>query len=241
MTGAISVVLFDLDDTLFAHREAVEAGVAAYRDLLGGDIAAAEHAVEIARWNALEEEHYHRYLTGELPFLGQRRERARAFMAPFGVTLDDAEADSWFNAYVLHYEQNWSLHADTMPCLAALQDRGLRIGLITNGDIVFQTAKIDAVGLTDHLDHVIASGEVGVAKPDPAIFELAAERFNVPVAGACYVGDRLRTDALGAVAAGMLGVWLDRRGIASAEERAEASVAGVPIIHSLSELPALLA
>src|SRR3954470_21353597 len=100
---AVSVVLFDLDDTLFAHREAVEAGVAAYREVLGGDVAAAPHADEIARWNALEEEHYHRYLTGELPFLGQRRERARAFVAPFGSSLDDAQADAWFDSYLVHY------------------------------------------------------------------------------------------------------------------------------------------
>ena len=40
---------------------------------------AAEH------WNALEEEHYHRYLTGELDYLGQRRARARGFVERHGL------------------------------------------------------------------------------------------------------------------------------------------------------------
>jgi len=234
------VVLFDLDDTLFAHREAVEAGITAYRETLGGPIAAAPLAEEAARWTALEEEQYHRYLAGEFTYLEQRRERSRGFVAPFGVTLSDAEAEAWFEAYRAHYENHWTLHTDALACLDALRARRLQIGLITNGDLAFQTAKITAVGLTDHLDHVIASGEVGVAKPDPAIFELAAARFGVPIEEACYVGDRFRTDALGAAGAGMLGVWLDRHGTATPEELDEASVAGVPVIRSLAALPALL-
>ena len=237
----IRVVLFDLDDTLFAHREAVEAGVAAYREVLGGEIVAAPAADEIARWNALEESQYHRYLAGDLSYLEQRRERSRRFVAPFGVVLSDAEAEAWFDAYRAHYENHWALHPDALACLRMLRERGTAIGLITNGDLAFQTSKIVAVGLTSHLEHVIASGEVGVAKPDPAIFELAAARFGVPVAAACYVGDRFRTDALGAAAAGMFGVWLDRHGVATADERAEASAAGVAVIRSLDELAGLLA
>ena len=60
-------------------------------------------------------------------------------------------------------------------------------------------------------------------------------------AQAAYIGDRLHTDAIGAARAGLLGVWLDRPGIATAEQRAEADAAGVPVIRSLEELPALLA
>jgi putative hydrolase of the HAD superfamily len=71
----ISVVLFDLDDTLFAHRQAVAAGIVAHTRTLGGTARDAEP--EIARWHALEEQHYHRYLTGELDFFGQRRARTR--------------------------------------------------------------------------------------------------------------------------------------------------------------------
>ncbi|HEY4151781.1 MAG TPA: HAD hydrolase-like protein, partial [Pseudolysinimonas sp.] len=57
---------------------------------------------------------------------------------------------------------------------------------------------------------------------------------------AAYIGDRLATDALGASAAGLLGVWLDRPGLATDEQLAAARAAGVRVIHSLAELPALL-
>jgi putative hydrolase of the HAD superfamily len=234
-----SVVLFDLDDTVFAHRESVEAGIAAHRTTLGGALAAADRATEFARWNALEELHYHRYLTGELEFLEQRRERARGFVQPYGFTLDDDAADAWYDGYLVHYETTWMLHADTLPCLEAL--RPARFGVITNGSLEFQMAKIDGVGLTPWLEHVVASGEVGVAKPDPVIFEVACAAFEVTSSDAVYVGDRLHTDAIGAARAGLRGVWIDRHALATEAELAEASAEGVPVIRSLDELPALLA
>ena len=250
MTGAargvgrrIRVALFDLDDTLFAHREAVERGLAEHRAALGGPLAAADDAAESARWYELEEQHYHRYLTGELDFLGQRRARARSFVTPYGLVLEtDDEADAWFDSYLVHYENNWTLHDDTLPCLDALTTgpQPLRIGMITNGDIDFQTAKLRSTGLLPRIEHIVASGSVGVTKPDAAIFVGACEVFGVSPAEAAYIGDRLATDALGASAAGLLGVWLDRAGVATDGQLAAARAAGVPVIRSLTEVPGLL-
>jgi putative hydrolase of the HAD superfamily len=233
------VVLFDLDDTLFAHRESVELGIAAHRSTLGGALAAADRATEFARWNGLEERHYHRYLTGELDFLGQRRERAREFVAPYGVQLEDDAADAWFDAYLVHYRATWILHPDVLPVLETL--RPARFGVITNGHLEFQLAKITETGLLPWLDHVVASGELGVAKPDAGIFAEACRLFEVAASDAVYVGDRLHTDAIGASRAGLRGVWLDRHDLATPAQRAEAAAEGIPLIRSLDELPALLA
>lgn len=237
----IRAVLFDLDDTLFAHRESVEAGILAYRTTLGGALAAAEAASEFARWNALEEEHYHRYLAGEIDYLAQRRARARAFVAPYGVELDDDAALGWFAAYTEHYRQSWTLHDDARRCLASIAPRTL--GIITNGDLAFQTSKVVGTGLDAliPLDNLVASGEVGVAKPDARIFHSAAWQLGATPEHACYVGDRLHTDAIGAARAGLLGVWIDRPGAATPDQLAEAAAEGVHVIRTLDELPALLA
>lgn len=56
-----------------------------------------------------------------------------------------------------------------------------------------------------------------------------------------YVGDRLSTDAIGAASAGLLGVWLDRNGAATVEQLRRARDAGVPVIRTLDELPAIVA
>ena len=229
----IEVVLFDLDDTLFAHSRAVAHGVRAHRLALG---LAGDEASEFARWTALEEHHYHRYLRGELGYQEMRRARARGFVEPLGIDLlADADADDWFADYVALYRTGWQLFDDTLPMLDALSQR---LGIITNAELGFQLGKIEAMGVSDRFEHVVASGEVGHAKPDARIFHAAVQRFGVAASEAAYVGDRLHTDAIGAAEAGLLGIWLDRNATATADDMAAAATAGVHVIHSLSEVAA---
>ena len=229
----IRAVFFDLDDTLFAHRASVARGIVGHIRAVGG-FEAVDDAAAIALWHALEEEHYHSYLAGRLDFEGQRRARARDFAAAHGIALD--APGPWFDDYFERYREAWHLHDDTLPLLAALD--GYTLGIITNGEPDFQQRKLDQVGLS--FPFVIASGGVGFTKPDPRIFALAAAQAGVAASECAYVGDRFETDALGSAAAGMLGVWLDRAARATDAELARAAAAGVRVIHSLDEVPALL-
>ncbi|WP_210480508.1 HAD family hydrolase [Naasia sp. SYSU D00948] len=238
----LRAVLFDLDDTLFAHRSAVDAAILAH--LAASGVAAADPAAVLVRWRALEEHHYHRYLHGELDYLGQRRARAGDFLAEHGGRiLTDEAADAWWTAYLQEYRNAWRLHEDALPCLDALAAAvpGIRFGIITNGELDFQTTKLDAMRLSERMDVVVASADVGVTKPDPRIFEIACERLGVTPGEAAYVGDRLRTDAIGAADAGLLGVWLDRGHEAPDPQLlTEAEALGVVRISGLDELPPLL-
>jgi len=236
------VVLFDLDDTLMAHREAVAAGIVRYMRERAYD---GDERTAARRWHELEEEHYTAYLGGELSFEDQRRARAAAFAREFGEELDSADAASWFAEYFERYRDSWALHPDVVPALDALATGlpGVRFGIVTNGELEFQTAKVVRLALHGRVEHVIASGDLGVAKPDPAIFRAALDRFggSAAVTAAAYVGDRLHTDAIGAARAGLLGVWLNRPGETPAPaETAEAGEAGVLEIRSLDELAPLL-
>ena len=238
------VVLFDLDDTLFAHRAAVANGIRAHVARLGAPYGELDTATTVAFWHDLEESHYHSYLAGHLDYEGQRRSRARDFAARHGVALDDDAASVWFATYFERYVENWALHDDALPCLDELADRipGLRFGLITNGDLAYQTRKVTAVGLDARIDRIVASSELGVVKPDPAIFGHACAAFDVRPAEAAYVGDRLRTDAIGAARAGLTGVWLNRAGVVpDPSEAADARASGVVEIRTLAELPPILA
>lgn len=255
----IEVVLFDLDDTLMAHTRAVDEAIERARAAAGGAFAADDAATVQRRWRELEEVHYTRYLTGELTYLGQRIWRARDLLAPYGIEVDDAEALAWFEAYLVGYRDAWRLFDDVLPALDALDRFGVRYGIITNGDLAFQTDKLTRIGLWDRLDltpvradgsvdeparkgRVIASGELGVTKPDVAIFAAAARAFGVAPAQCAYVGDRVRTDAVGAHDAGMFGIWLDRGSARNpVTDHAEGALpTGVPSIPSLLALPALL-
>ncbi|WP_230671576.1 HAD family hydrolase [Rathayibacter sp. Leaf248] len=237
----LRLALFDLDDTLFQHARAVRKGIVAHATALG-DAYSGEAGEIQRRWYDLEEEHYHRYLAGELDYEGQRRARATAFAADAGVELSPEEASEWFAAYLEQYVAAWTLHDDALPALDRLDAAGVRIGVITNGDLEFQTRKMDAIALSERVEHLIASGEVGVTKPDARIFQVACERFGVAPSDALYVGDRLGTDAIGAARAGLRGIWLDRvGGPEHGRELPEDAVdLSVRQIGSLDELPALL-
>lgn len=234
---AAPVVMFDLDDTLMAHREAVLDGIDGYMRLRAYEpVGAGARRL----WHELEERHYHAYLAGELSFEGQRRARAREFALAHGDALDDDAAGRWFDEYFEHYRAAWRLHDDVAACFAALERGlpGVRFGIITNGELDFQLAKIARLELGGRVEHIVASGDVGVAKPDARIFRLALDRFaaTAPVRSAAYVGDRLRTDAIGAARAGLVGVWLDRHGVSPDEADArDAEAAGVVTATTLVE------
>jgi len=63
-----------------------------------------------------------------------------------------------------------------------------KVGLVTNAtDRLRQD--IDALGLTDHLDFVVNSSEVGFAKPAPEIFKRALEMARAQPIEAVFIDD----------------------------------------------------
>ncbi|AYG05410.1 HAD family hydrolase [Gryllotalpicola protaetiae] len=237
------VVLFDLDATLFDHPGAFRRGILSHVAALGAPYDALAADEIVGAWQVAEDLHFDRYLAGELDYEGQRRARVRDFVERFGGgVLSDDEALDWFRGYYTAYRDAWSAYPEVNDALDALEAAvpGVRFGIITNGELALQARKVEKIGVAPRMEHVIASAEFGAAKPDPRIFAHAVGRFGVSPAAAVYVGDRIRVDALGAAAAGLAGVWIDRdaRGWGDYEE--EAAAAGIRRIMSLTDLPVAL-
>lgn len=91
--------------------------------------------------------------------------------------------------------------ADAADTLAALRDNGCRIGILSNihFDIRPEFAE---VGLLASIDAFVLSGERGIQKPDPAIFELMLKELDTPAEQTLMVGDRFTRDGA-AAAVGM--------------------------------------
>ena len=220
----IEAVFFDVDDTLVDYDRAARAG---FHEVFGAD-------ADFALWLVASDPHFARYGRGEVGFQQMREERTADFLASAGRVVDRATSDEIEARRFALVGRSYELFDDVLPCLQALRDRRVRLGLITNNEPVHQRGKLAQVGLSDGFDVVVISGEVGLAKPDPAIFEYACSAVGVAPHQALHVGDRLDLDALAAAAAGLTGVWLDRRGVH------DGSPLDVPVISGLGDVGPLL-
>ncbi len=99
------------------------------------------------------------------------------------------------------------LYADAVPCLRAVADDGWQVIVGGNQPATFQVL-VEALDLP--VDRVTSSGELGVAKPDPAFFTAVAARAGVEPSACVHVGDRIDNDVVGALASGMTAVHLRR-------------------------------
>ncbi|MEU4774495.1 HAD family hydrolase [Micromonospora sp. NPDC023644] len=82
--------------------------------------------------------------------------------------------------------------------------------VVSNGGARQQEAMIRRTGLDRFVADWVISEEVGVSKPNPRIFALAARRVRLPLRDAWVVGDGPEADIAGAAAVGLPSVWLHR-------------------------------
>jgi putative hydrolase of the HAD superfamily len=88
--------------------------------------------------------------------------------------------------------------------LTKLRRRGLRLGLLTKGDVSVQRRRIEQSGLADLFDVIHV---VDIKTPED--FTLVLDRLGVDPASALSVGNSVRSDVIPALAAGLLAVWID--------------------------------
>lgn len=87
----------------------------------------------------------------------------------------------------------YELFDDVKPFLDGLKARGFRIGIISNFAPTLK-AILENKGILHDFDPVIVSTEVGLEKPDPAIFQLALDRAGLEAKDILYIGDHETND-----------------------------------------------
>ena len=103
-----------------------------------------------------------------------------------------------------------SIDPEAMPVLSALKRDKKTIGLVSNFDHPPHVRRIlSHNGLESIFDTTIISSEVGVKKPDPAIFGLALRQTGISPPDAVYIGDT-EEDVAGAIAAGIHPLFIAR-------------------------------
>lgn len=208
-----AALLLDFDDTLVDNsvvpasvERACHAIAAAVPALSASALLDANSAAWRTYWPDVEQ----RCWLGEMDILDVSREVWRRALVACGHD-DSAIVDLAFDTHHEIGREMDRLFDDVPDFLAALRKAGIAAAVVSNSSVRSQLARLEAVGLSRSFDAVVISGEIGVAKPDRAIFQEALDRLRLPSVDVWHVGDSLSTDVAGAAAAGIRTVWLNRR------------------------------
>jgi putative hydrolase of the HAD superfamily len=237
----LSAVLFDLDDTLHddtaTYRRAAELVAREVGDELGidaGALFAAYVKQADAFWINLAPEHLSTKLVGL---------RARMWLAALrDVGVDDqALAERCGASYNRYRKEHLKLWPGAMELLVTLRERGLKLGLVTNGFAETHREKLVLLNLEDAFDEVFIADEVGMIKPDPRLFRLACERLDATPETSAMVGDRYERDIRGAHDVGLYTVWLNVRDetVPAGGPLPDAIVATIAEVEAALPLPSL--
>lgn len=201
----IRVITLDLDDTLWPVWPTIERAERALCQWLGQHAPRTRDFIEADRQHSLQAR---QAVLAERPELAhnlgrQRLEAIRLLLRQMGD--DPALAEPAYK--VFHAErQRVTLFDDALPALEFLSTRWPVVAL-SNGN-----ADVRRVGLGRYFSAAIAAGEVGMAKPEPRMFELAAEAAGARPDQVLHVGDDAHMDAAGALRVGMQAAWVNRQG-----------------------------
>ncbi|MYJ00173.1 MAG: HAD family hydrolase [Gemmatimonadetes bacterium] len=192
--NAGNAVLFDLDDTLADRDRARDRFFSFLLDTYFPDL-----KPEGTRWSERmdmlrgldrggrgSKAAIHDYLFGERPVMPATSfvELMRSRLATYTSWADGAES-----------------------LLRCLQTRNQPMAVVTNGS-KSQLDKIEVLEASRYFKAVLISGEVGIAKPDPRIFQQALSRLNAAPGQSVFVGDSMEHDIAGARNAGMMTVYI---------------------------------
>ncbi|HSN57138.1 MAG TPA: YjjG family noncanonical pyrimidine nucleotidase [Candidatus Sulfomarinibacteraceae bacterium] len=218
-------IFFDADGTLFDYASAEAAALeGGFRALgLSWDPAYGPlyTGINAAIWLEFER--------GEIDQVRLRTERFERLFAEVGLAADTAE-------FSRCYLEVLARQAALLPGAEAVVRRltgSHEMLLLTNGLAEVQRPRFAAAPIRDCFADVVISEEVGLAKPDPAIFDLALERVGSPERSTVLVvGDSLSSDIAGGAAAGLDTCWFNPEGAGNGH--------GVAPTHEIRRLRQLL-
>ncbi len=234
-------VFFDLYGTLLCYGDMEAAGESWYHAI---------HRELIAGGRAFDEETLIRLceeflLQPEPPVqddgLTVYERRMRVLVGELGVELKVEELRRISEASIAAWHAHTPLDPEAKSVLSELQGR-YKLALISNFDHPPHVHRLlDELALRPFFDAVVVSGDVGVKKPDPAIFIPALEQTGLATDEVLFVGDSPEDDVAGAKAAGLRPVLIRRSlGAAGSPAEPEWTEDGVRVVKRLREVIGLV-
>jgi 2-haloacid dehalogenase len=139
------------------------------------------------------------------PFWDLTRAALRYSARRFGLALDRAAEERLMNQY-----RHLSAFPENREVLQALADRGVRAGILSNGDPEMLGVAVKSAGLAGLLDPVLSVHGVQRYKTDPAAYALGPQALGLPAEQILFVSSNC-WDAIGATWHGYTTLWVNRQ------------------------------
>lgn len=209
----IDMVWIDLDDTLIDFKGASRK---ALRQIYADERLDRFFTSPKAWETSYEKHNYHLWQL----YSGAQVDQATLRMERFRLPLTEADvADEIARAmstrmdpvYLGYLAEASVLLPGAMPLIKSLKGMGLPIGILSNGFTEVQEHKLRVTGLDKVIDIMVLSDEIGINKPNVALFDHAMKRAGQSVPSAqLMIGDNATTDIAGAISAGWNAILYDR-------------------------------
>lgn len=217
-------ILFDVDDTLF-HFDAF-LGLKTMFRTFGVDFSEQDYQHYLPYNKGL----WNQYQNGQISVDELKQQRFQHWAKKLNTSTLVLEAA--FQESMYHICTPFDGADSLLNCLKGRS----KLGIITNGFVQMQKIRLSNAGLLQHFDILVTSEEVGVAKPNPGIFEHTFAKIGLPCRDEILmVGDNLDADILGGIGVGIDTCWLNPKNIA-----APAGISPSYQVSSLFELECLL-
>lgn len=190
----IKAVIFDLDGTLLDRDRSLNQFIRDQYERYSDELRHVEKEQYIERFVELD----HRgYVWKDKVYEQLLKEYAISRLTPEQLLED----------YIHNFQHHCVAFPNVKHVLGELKNRGILLGMITNGFNEFQRLNIRALDIEQYMDAILVSEEEGIKKPEAEIFVRALKKLEVKAKESVYVGDHPNNDVLGARNVGMHAVW----------------------------------
>jgi len=149
-------------------------------------------------------------------------------LASHGIDMPAAEREEILAVY-----HELAVFDDVREGLTRLVNAGYEPYVVSNGTPEMLASMVEHAGIGELVADTISADEIGVYKPNVALYRHAAARTGTPIEATAHVS-ALFYDVLGASKAGMTGIWMDR-GKGPWDQFAGAPDATVESIHDVAD------
>ncbi len=204
----IKAIFTDLDDTISAtkglYHDAIDIAHEIFNKETGLDYSLEEFKEEFKKVrNELQE---------LLPHTAAGHDRAIYFqrmVEKFDVKHRFELIDKMSEAYYKHVYKNMKLFPNGMELFKWAHEKGLKVVIISDGEIESRLKKIEALGIDEYVDFLVSSEEVGSEKPDSRPFQRALDKAGVSADEAVMIGNSSKRDIYGAEKLGIHTIYVD--------------------------------